>query len=346
MTSTFLPPEWAPQSGVMLTWPHQYDEWVSFLDEIYPVFVEITQQISLREKVLIVHYDLTHRKHIETLLTQAKVDLTQVSFAMAKSNDIWVRDHGPITVLNAQQQPTLLDFEFNAWGGKYDLAHDNLITRTVHQQGAFGQTPIQSINFTLEGGGIEVDGHGTMLATESVLLAITRNQVSKAEIDAKFKQWFNIDRILWLKNGYLAGDDTDGHIDTLARFTDAHTICYASCEDKNDDHYPVLKAMEQELASFTDYQGKPYRLVGLPIPKPQFSRDGEEQLPATYANFLIINGAVLMPTYGDPMDKVAEQRLQSCFPDRTIVPINCRVLINLYGSLHCASMQLPEGVLV
>lgn len=338
-----LPPEWAPQSGVMLTWPHPHDAWAPFLAEIYPTFVAITRAISEREQVLIVHYDAEHQRTIESLLRQAKIDLTRVRFAQARSNDIWVRDHGPITVLDKTGKPVLLDFEFNAWGGKYDLVHDNLITRTVHQTGAFGQTPIESISFTLEGGGIEVDGHGTLLATESVLLAITRNQVSKAQIDAHFKQWFDVDRILWLKHGHLAGDDTDGHIDTLARFANPHTLCYAACDDSNDPHYPVLQAMAQELAGFRDYQGQPYRLVPLPLPKPQFSAEGE-QLPATYANFLIINGAVLLPTYGDPMDAVAATRLQSCFPDRQVIPINCRVLINLYGSLHCASMQLPEGV--
>ena len=337
-----LPPEWAPQSGVMLTWPHQYDEWAPFLAEIDPVFVEMTHAIVAREKCLITCYDAEHQQHVTHLLKKAGVSLNSVIFAMSKSNDIWVRDHGPITVLDQNKKPVLLDFEFNAWGGKYDLVHDNWITRTIQKQGVFAHTPLTHIDFTLEGGGIEVDGHGTLMATESVLLAATRNDTTKEKLHADLKQWFNIDRVLWLKNGYLAGDDTDGHIDTLARFTDAHTIAFATCADKNDPHYEVLKAMESELKSFVDYQGKPYRLVGLPIPKQQYADDGE-LLPATYANFLIINSAVLLPTYGDPMDQVAIERLKTCFPTREIVPIHCRVLINLYGSLHCASMQLPEG---
>jgi len=337
-----LPPEWAPQSAVMLTWPHAYDEWAPFLEEIDPVFVNIARAIAPREKVLITCYDAEHQAHVGHLLKKAQVELDQVRFGIAKSNDIWVRDHGPITVLTAQHRPLLLDFEFNAWGGKYDLAHDNWITRTLHQQKVFGSTPLQHIDFTLEGGGIEVDGQGTLLATESVLLSATRNKIQKEELQANLKQWFNIDRVLWLKNGYLAGDDTDGHIDTLARFTDAHTVAYATCEDPNDPHYPVLRAMEAELAGFRDYQGNPYRLVGLPIPQQQYSSEGE-LLPATYANFLIINEAVLLPIYGDPMDSVALARLQGCFPTRKVIPIQCRVLINLYGSLHCATMQLPKG---
>lgn len=341
----YLPPEWAPQSGVMITWPHQHSIWQTYLREADKCFAEIAAHITQHEYLLVTHYDQAHKQHITQLLNAAGAQLDKIRFFEAKSNDVWVRDHGPLTVIN-NHHPILMDLEFNAWGGKYNYSDDNVITRTLHEHGAFAKTPIEHINFVLEGGGIETDGKGTMLTTESVLLAETRNQTSKAEIENFFKKWFGIERMLWLKHGYLAGDDTDGHVDTLARFVDAHTICYVGCQDKTDEHYAALQTMRQELESFRNYEGQAYKLVELPMPAAQYSENGE-RLPATYANFLIINDAVLMPIYGDAKnDAVAEKILQSCFTDRKVIPINCRVLINLYGSLHCATMQLPTGVLL
>ncbi len=337
---SLLPPEWTEQHAVMLTWPHQHGIWVDLYLEADLTFVEIAKQIALRQLVIISHYDQAHKKHIITLLQQAQVNFDNIEFVEAKSNDIWVRDHGPIMV-RAQDKLKVLDFAFNAWGGKYEYTHDNALIKTVAKQGIFNGTEIESIDFVLEGGGIEVDGQGTMLTTESVLLAATRNKTTKAEVEEHFKQWFGIERTLWLKHGHLIGDDTDGHIDTLARFVDPQTIVYVSCEDKQDEHYEPLQAMLEELQSFKNYQGKPYKLVALPLPIAQYSPRGE-RLPATYANFLIINGAVLMPIYGDKENDLKAQKiLQSCFVDREVVPINCRTLINFYGSLHCATMQMP-----
>lgn len=343
MTYT-LPPEWARQSAVMLTWPHLHDAWAKWMPEVETVFVAIAQQIARREQVLIVHYDADHRTHIARLLAEVAVDPAFVHYAEAKSNDIWVRDYGPLTVLDKSGKALLLNFKFNAWGGKYHLAYDHAITGLVHDQGGFSKTEIREIDFILEGGGIEVDGHGTLLTTESVVLANTRNEVGKAQLEALFQEWFGVKRVLWLSHGSLAGDDTDGHIDTLARFTDPHTICYSACLDPTHPDYEALEAMRQELSTFVDYRGEPYRLVPLPIPQPVYSDEGD-RLPATYANFLIINQCVLLPVYGDPMDAIALARVQACFPERQVVPIHCRVLVQLFGSLHCASMQIPEGVL-
>ncbi len=339
-----LPPEWAPQSGIMLTWPHQHGIWVNLVKQADITFTEIAKQIALRQLLLISYYDVTHKQHIVKLFEQAQVNFANIKLVEAKSNDIWVRDHGPITVIE-NNQPKVLDFSFNAWGGKYKFEHDDALIKAIAKQGVFGKTPVESINFVLEGGGIEVDGKGTMLTTESVLLTNTRNHTTREEVEKHFKQWFGIERTLWLTRGHLQGDDTDGHIDTLARFVDAETICYVSCSNPDDEHYEPLMAMYEELKSFKNYAGKPYKLIALPLPVAQFSPRGE-RLPATYANFLMLNKAVLLPIYGDKEnDIIAQDVLRACFPNHEIVPINCRTLINFYGSLHCATMQLPVGVL-
>ena len=341
---SYLPPEWAPQSGVMLTWPHRHGDWAARLAQVEPVFVDIAREIARRESLLIVCYDTAHRAHIEQQLRAGGLDLARVRLRIAPSNDTWARDHGPITVL-CQDEPLLLDFGFNGWGGKYGYELDDTITRRLYHADTFGNTPLQTIDLILEGGSIEVDGSGTLLTTRRCLLAPTRNPtLDKNTLEQRLKELLGLNRILWLDHGYLAGDDTDSHIDTLARYCDARTIAYVRCDDPNDEHYPELTAMEAELKAFRAADGNPYRLVPLPWPRAAYNSEGK-RLPATYANFLIVNGAVLAPTYADPADEIALARLRECFPDREIVAINCRPLIEQYGSLHCLTMQLPTGVL-
>lgn len=339
----YLPPEWAPQSGVMLTWPHAHGDWAPRLASVEPVFIELAREIAKRERVLIVCYDDAHRTHVSDALHGAGIDMKRAVLAVAPSNDTWARDHGPLTVL-CRNQPLLLDFGFNGWGGKYAHDQDNLVTRRLNADGAFGRTPIESFDFILEGGSIEVDGSGTLLTTTRCLRAPTRNrQLSRADIERELSEWLGLNRVLWLEHGHLEGDDTDSHIDTLARFCDAHTIAYVRCKDSNDPHYNVLKTMEEELRAFRAADGSPYRLVPLPWPRARY--DDGRRLPATYANFLIINNAVLLPTYQDPADEVAHMRMRECFPQREIVGIDCTPIIAQLGSLHCLTMQLPKGVL-
>ncbi len=328
----------------MLTWPHDRSDWQPILDQVEPVFVSITKAISQHQKVIINCFNKTQQSHIKDLLRLAEVDSASTIFTFNPSNDTWVRDYGPITVYR-NNQPYLLDFAFNAWGHKFESEKDNKVTRLQHQSGVFGDTPIETVPLVLEGGSIESDGQGTLLTTEACLLAPNRNpRLNRSELEHILHEKLGVRRILWLKNGYLAGDDTDSHIDTLARFCDAHTICYVACDDVHDEHYKEFKAMEEELKSFKTIQGKPYRLIPLPWPQAKYSDDGQ-RLPATYANFLIINGAVLLPTYNDPADEAAVACLQQCFPNRKIIPISCQSIILQYGSLHCLTMQLPDGVL-
>lgn len=341
-----LPPEWAPQSGVMLTWPHRETIWAERLDVIDRVFVEVIQQITPRQKVLINCFDEAHQHHIKTLLDAAHINLNQVMTYRVPSDDIWVRDHGPLCVLR-EQQPVLLDFIFNGWGNKYPAAQDNQLTRHLHAQNAFGNVLLNTIDMVLEGGAIEVDGQGTLLTTRRCLLAKTRNPTfTENEIVERLQKFFGIKKILWLDYGYLAGDDTDSHIDTLARFIDPQTICYVRCTDPADEHFAELQEMENQLHSFRNQQGQPYQLVPLPWPKAQYAIYDGRRLPATYANFLIINDAVLVPTYHDPADTEALNILTNCFPQRQVIGMDCSPVIQWYGSLHCMTMQLPEKILL
>jgi agmatine/peptidylarginine deiminase len=267
-----------------------------------------------------------------------------VVFALQPSNDSWARDHGPITVLE-QNQPRLLDFQFNGWGGKYPHDLDNRITTGLHTHDNFGDTPLEHVEIVLEGGSIDSDGEGSLLTTRACLCHPGRNpRLSTTEIETRLRHLLGVERLLWLEHGWLAGDDTDGHIDMLARFCNPETIAYTACTDHKDEHFAELSAMHAELEGMTQRNGQAYELVALPIPQAIFNPQGK-RLPASYANFLIINEAVLVPQYGDPADVIAHERLTACFPEREIIGINCRAVIEQFGSLHCLTMQLPAGVL-
>ncbi|WP_026211579.1 agmatine deiminase family protein [Lewinella cohaerens] len=337
-TTRRFPAEWEPQSMVQFTFPHADSDWAELLEEVTPCFVACVEAVSRFQKVLVVADD---RKRVEGLLAHLPAERVQI--IVCPSNDTWARDHGAITVIE-DGRPLLLDFIFNGWGLKFAANRDNLITRTLHTWGIFGKTPMQQMRMVLEGGALETDGQGTLLSTTECLLSPNRNpHLSLAETEAELTLQLGVDRFLWLDNGFLAGDDTDSHIDTLARFCSPDTIAYVRCTDETDEHYTELKLMEQELQSFRTREGKPYNLVPLPWPTTCFAEDGH-RLPATYANFLIINEAVLVPTYGVPEDGLALGIIQNCFPNREIIGIDCRLLIEQHGSLHCISMQYPAFV--
>ncbi len=327
----------------MLAWPHAKTDWANTLPAVERAYVEIARQIARREQVLIVCTDDAHRRQVYERLQAEALDLAAVRFAVAPFNDTWIRDYGPLTVLS-DGTSRLLDFRFNAWGDKYPASLDDALTRALHDAGTFGDIALERISLVLEGGSIDVDGAGSMLTTRACLLSPTRNpDLNRSMLEARFRKHLGVEQVLWLARGYLAGDDTDSHIDMLARFCDSETIAYTACDQPKDAHYAPLKAMTAELATFRTLAGQPYRLIPLPLPAPNHAADGQ-RLPASYSNFLIINGAVLLPIYGDPADEIAQQRLTAAFPARDIVGIDCTALIQQYGSLHCMTMQLPAGV--
>ena len=331
-----LPAEWAEQQFVQLTWPHAETDWAYMLDEVNACFVNIAREIIKHENLLIV---CTDTDEVEQLLGDA--DLSRITFAEMATNDTWARDHGGITVLE-DGKPVIYDFTFNGWGMKFAANYDNMITRKLYSAGIFGEARhLNCFDFVLEGGSIESDGQGTLLTTAECLLSDNRNNLSEEDIEVRLKEYFGLKKVLWLNHGYLAGDDTDSHVDTLARLCDKSTIAYVKCDDPEDEHYVELKKMKKELRQFQNSEGRYYRLIPLPMADAVYE-DGE-RLPATYANFLIINGAVLMPTYNSPKDEIAKEQLQRAFPDREIVGINCLALIKQHGSLHCVTMQYPSG---
>lgn len=336
-----LPAEWEEQDGVLLAWPHKDSDWYPVLHKVEPVFVEIATKISLYERVVIIAPDLSM---VQEKLRQAGARMERVTVYEIASNDTWMRDFGPLTVLE-DGKPLLLDFFFNGWGLKFAADQDNQATRRLHQAGAFAATPLKTVGLVLEGGSIESDGKGTLLTTEECLLGPNRNpHLSREELEAALAGEFGADSILWLGSGFLAGDDTDSHIDTLARLCPENTLLYVSCPDKKDLHYSALRQMAEELASFRTRDGRPYRLIPLPWPSPRHDEDGQ-RLPATYANYLIINDAVLVPTYRDENDAAALAAIAEAFPGRAIIGIDCLPLIEQHGSLHCLTMQIPKGVL-
>jgi agmatine deiminase len=300
-----------------MAWPHENTDWAPILGKARKTFSEILHAIEQFEQVILVRSDAYD----------------------VPTDDTWARDFGPITI-EEDGKPVLLDFRFNGWGGKFPAEQDNAVTRNLHKRGAFGSTALNSVDLILEGGSIESDGKGTLLTTTECLLNPNRNpQLTKKQIEQRLKAELGVQTILWLENGALIGDDTDAHIDTLARLCPDKTIVYVACDDPSDAHYDNLKAMELELMQFSDY-----RLLPLPWPAAKYDEDGN-RLPATYANYLVINGAVLVPTYNDPADQPAMEVVQKAFPNRKIIGIDCCTLILQHGSLHCVTMQIPRGVL-
>ncbi|MBI2355333.1 MAG: agmatine deiminase family protein [Deltaproteobacteria bacterium] len=336
-----LPAEWEAQDGVLLAWPHEGTDWAYMLDDIRPVFADIIRRIAGFERVLLT---APHAAEAVEYLAAAGVDMTRVTVGEMPNNDTWARDFGPITVM-FNNRPVLLDFGFNGWGLKFPANHDNLITRRLKERGALAPN-LKTIGLIMEGGAIESDGLGTILTTAECLLSPNRNpQLDRSDVEQAMASLLGARRVLWLNHGRLAGDDTDSHVDTLARFCPDNVIAYTACDDPRDEHFQELKLMEEELKSFRAPDGSPYRLIPLPWPKARFDEQAH-RLPATYANFLVINGAVLVPSYRDQeKDSLALERIGQAFPGREIIAVDSLPLIEQHGSLHCVTMQLPQGVL-
>jgi len=336
-----FPAEWEAQDAVLLAWPHADSDWQPILAAVDRVYLDVVAAITRFEHCLIA---TPEPQRVRALLATRTLDHERIRLYELPTNDTWARDFGPVTVL-VNDQPRLLDFGFNGWGLKFASDQDNQITRRLQDVGAFGNTVREVIGLIMEGGSLESDGAGTLLTTNECLLNANRNpHLNRDEIAADLSSLLGVDHLLWLENGYLAGDDTDSHIDTLARLCPDDTILYQACDDPKDEHYPALTRMADELAAFRTRQGEPFRLIPLPWPQAKHDEEGQ-RLPATYANFLIINDAVLVPTYDDPRDDLALTQVQKAFPDRQIIGIDCTPLIDQHGSLHCITMQIPKGVL-
>ena len=349
MTSTQFrfPAEWEPQSAVLMAWPHAATDWADRLAEVEDTYIALVAAITRFEDVVLVTVDDDLQAYARARLASARVDMERVRFVEAPYDDTWLRDSGPITLRDEEDGSfRLLDFRFTGWGGKFEAVRDDALVEALTTAGVFKSASRRAVDFALEGGAIETDGGGTLLTTWRCLHE-RHPGIERAQLTGVLADALHQDRVLWLDHGALEGDDTDAHIDTLARFAATDAIVYQGCDDPTDGHHADLRAMADALSALRTRDGRAYRLFELPW-APAVVDDGR-RLAASYANFLIVNGAVLMPVYGiDEAGRTADARAQNvmalAFPDREIVPIFCRPLIWQNGSLHCLTMQLPLGL--
>lgn len=332
-----LPAEWELDCDILMAWPHDQSDWNYMLPDIKQCYLNIINTfISAGHRVLL----LIPNPDEPLLDTFAPSQLVKIKYL---TNDTWTRDYGPITLIDNNDTPRALDFTFNGWGLKFAANRDNLANSFLHKKNIIAS--LQNCqNFVLEGGGIESDGNGTILTAAQTQFSPNRNNgLSHKQIIEKISSSLHANQILMISHGYLADDDTDSHIDTLARFAPNNTIIYTGCSDPSDEHFMQLSLMKQELQSLRTPSGQPYNLIELPLPDPVYS--DAERLPATYANFLATNKAVFLPIYGQPKkDLLAEQIIKIAF-DKPVYTINCSPLIRQHGSLHCATMQIPKQLI-
>lgn len=341
LSTRVMPAEWEPQDAILLAWPHCGTDWSSMLDQVQACYKQVAAAI-LKEMKLIV---------VTPCVEEARQQLLDVDnshniiFKQLNTNDTWARDFGPIAVIDDGNR-LMLDFKFDAWGMKFAACHDNLICRALASDGMFSAQLVNYQDFVLEGGSIESDGHGTIMTTSRCLLSPNRNStLTQAMIEKELCSRLGAQRVLWLDHGELAGDDTDAHIDTLARLAPNNTIIYVRCDNPADEQYEQLQLMEMELKQFKNALGQHFNLVPLPCPEPIVDEDNE-RLPATYANYLVTNNQVIVPTYGQPnKDRCALDTIKQVYSSRDVVGIDCNALIKQHGSLHCITMQIPKNFL-
>jgi agmatine/peptidylarginine deiminase len=341
-TAFRLPAEWEPQAGVLLAWPHAETDWAERLADVQSTCVALVAAITRHERAVICVVDAELRVHVKTLLSHSTANLERCEFIEIEYDDTWLRDSGPLT-LRGPTSFRLLDFRFTGWGGKFSASRDDRLVEGLAAREIFRHAEHRRVEWALEGGAIESDGAGTLLTTWRCLHQ-RHPDLSREQMTRLLAEKFCADRVLWLERGYLQGDDTDAHIDTLARFAPNDAIVFQNCDDSADAHFDELSAMRDELTALRTISGKPYTLHALPWARPIL--DGGRRLAASYANYLIVNDAVLVPAYGDPLDSVAADIVARAHPGREVITVPCRSLIWQNGSLHCMTMQLPEGSLV
>jgi len=346
-TTIRLPAEWEPQAGVLLAWPHAQTDWSERLAETQSAYAALVAAITRFEPAVICVANPTVRESATALLAAASVNLDRCRFAEIEYDDTWLRDSGPISLINAGSGTSpagfvLADFRFTGWGGKFAASRDDCLIGGLFARNLFSSAEHRRVDWALEGGAIESDGTGTLLTTWRCLHQRHPEQ-SREQMNRIFAEHLAAERVLWLEHGYLQGDDTDAHIDTLARFAPDDAIVFQACDDEADPHHAELARMRDELATLRTARGTPYRLSPLPWARPIL--DDGRRLAASYANYLVVNGGVLVPAYGDDADAEAARIIGAAHPGREVIGVPCRPLIWQNGSLHCVTMQLPQGLL-
>jgi len=336
------PAEWEPQAAILAVWPHAGTDWAPIRDRVLPAYTAMIAAISRDEAVLLVVPPVGEAE-VDAWLAGCGAAMDRIRRIPAGSNDTWARDFGPIGIYERGRR-VLWDFRFNGWGGKFPADLDDALNRHLWQAGCLPADAMRSVDAVLEGGSVEGDGAGTLITTVRCLAAAGRNPGwSRAELERRLRDWLGVRQVHWLERGYLEGDDTDGHIDTLVRLAPGGTLLHVSCDDAADSHHDEMAAMARELAGWRTPEGRPYRLLPLPWPRARWDRDGR-RLPATYANFLITNGSVLVPVYDDPADARALATVAAAFPGRRVVAIDATGFILQHGAVHCLTQQIPAAL--
>jgi agmatine deiminase len=338
----FMPAEWEPHSSTWLAWPHNKDTWAPIdLCKVEIVYIEIIRNLIKGENINILVNDKITRSKIILLMDNNRINLKKIHFHIIMTNDAWIRDFGPNFIVRESstgRQIAINHWRFNSWGKKYSWERDDEASNKIARE---SNLPWFDPKIVLEGGAIDVNGRGTCLTTTSCLLNINRNNgLSTLKMEKYLKSYLGTQNIIWI-DGSLLGDDTDGHVDNLARFVTPSTIVYISEEDKNDENYLGLKGIEKSLKKARDQNGNPFTII--PLPMPQAVKEKNFRLPASYANFYIANKAVLVPSFDHPHDFVVQEVLKKIFPKKIIVPIPSRTLIKGQGGLHCITQQQPKG---
>ena len=335
----YFPAEFAPHTATWLSWPHKEASWPGKISSIYPNYSRFIGELTRGERVCINVADATMEKNAREHLFRAGVDMERVRFFLHPTNDAWCRDHGPAFLINprAQQQKVIVDWGYNAWGGKYppyDL--DDVIPTLVGK--ALG-LPVYHPGIVMEGGSVDFNGEGTLITSTCCLLNPNRNpDLDRDRIEGYLRDYYGVEQILWVSEG-IVGDDTDGHIDDTVRFVNGDTVITVIEEDARDENYSLLKDNLAELSAMRLLNGKQLNIVELPMPRAVVYED--QRLPASYANFYIANEAVIVPIFRCDRDEKALEIIQDCFPTRRVVGIDSTDIIWGLGSFHCLSQQEP-----
>ena len=336
-----MPAEWEPHEGTWIAWPHEKTDWPGKFQPIPWVYCDIVRRLASVERVHILVNDGDTEQRARKMLVRSHADMNAVDFFRCATNRSWTRDYCPIFVRDERGRVVITDWQFNGWAKYGNWEVDDAVPAAIakrHRMRAV-QPKLGRRRIVLEGGSIDVNGRGAMLTTEECLLSPVQGRnpgVSREELEAAFAEYLGVTQVLWLNRG-IAGDDTHGHVDDLARFVDASTVVVAQERDKSEANHEPLEENLRLLKKMKDQDGRPLRVVTLPMPQPLYF-DGQ-RLPASYANFYIANSLVLVPTFNDPSDRLALQILAKCFPDCEVVGIHAVDLVLGLGTLHCMTQQ-------
>lgn len=335
-------PEWVSQESILMALPTSATDWEYIIDEAQSQYERIIRSFTDNGvRVVLLCHD---EEDAKGLLVNCRQDL--ITYVTCEYNDTWTRDYGPLTVMK-DDRPYALDFGFNGWGLKFASDKDNLVNLHLYEKSLIPSEKYRNErDFVLEGGSVETDGEGTILTTTRCLCSPNRNGgLSKQDVEIQLQRRLGASHVLFLDYGALEGDDTDSHIDTLARIAPENIIYFTGCRNMNDSQFEELLKMRAQLTMFRNAEGEPFNLVELPLPDAIYDENGD-RLPATYANYLVTNNVIFVPTYNQPQnDILAMQSMKIAFPDHAVVGIDCTTLIKQHGSLHCATMQIPENIL-